>query len=181
MTRQPRRIAVLGLGNVLLGDDAVGPYAVRLLESRFSFPPGVSVEDVGTPGLDLHPYLAEADVLILIDTVRAEGRPGELRCYRREEVLRHAPVARVGPHDPGVKQALLSLEFAGGGPAEVYLIGVIPTRVDHRIGLSDEVLAALPSVLDAVVAELERLGAGPALRVPPATPDLWWERAPIAV
>jgi len=181
MTELPRRIAVLGLGNVLMGDDALGPYAVRLLESQFYFPPGVSVEDVGTPGLDLHPYLAEADALILVDTVRADGRPGELRCYRREEVLRHAPIQRVGPHDPGVKQALLALEFAGRGPAEVFLAGLIPAHVEHGIGLSDQVHAALPALLDAIVAELERLGAPPAPRVPPGTPDLWWERPLVAV
>ena len=174
--RRGRRIAVLGLGNVLMGDDALGPHAVRLLESRYSFPAGVTVEDLGTPGLDLHPHLADADAVILIDTVRAAGRPGEVRCYRRDEVLRHPPAQRIGPHDPGVKQALLALEFAGLGPLEVFLAGVIPARVEHRIGLSDEVRDAIPALLDAVVAELGRLGSPPSPRERPRPADLWWER-----
>jgi len=171
-----RRIAVLGLGNVLMGDDALGPYAVRLLESRFSFPEGVTLQDLGTPGLDLHPYLAEADAVILIDTVRASGAPGELRCYRRDEVLRHPPAQRSGPHDPGVKQALLALEFAGRGPRDVFLAGVIPARVEHGIGLSEEVQQAIPAVLDAVVDELARLGAPPQPRCRPGPADMWWEQ-----
>jgi len=171
-----RRIAVLGLGNVLMGDDALGPYLVRLLESRFTFPDGVTLEDLGTPGLDLQPYLAEADVVILVDTVRASGEPGELRCYRREEVLRYAPAQRIGPHDPGVKQALLALEFAGGGPREVFLAGVIPARVEHGVGLSPEVRRAIPAVLEAVVGELVRLDAPPVPRSRPGPADIWWER-----
>jgi len=47
------RILIGGIGNVLLGDDAVGPYAVRLLESEYSFGDNVEIADLGTPALDL--------------------------------------------------------------------------------------------------------------------------------
>ena len=171
-----RRIAVLGLGNVLMGDDGLGPWAVRELESRFVIPPGVSVEDLGTPGLDLHPHLADADAVILIDTVRAAGRPGELRCYRRDEILCDPPAQRAGPHDPGVKQALLAAEFARTGPRDVFLAGVIPARAGQEIGLSEEVRSALPALLDAVVGELERLGCPAERRKSPLPLELLWEQ-----
>ena len=64
-----RRIAVVGLGNVLMRDDALGPTAISLLVSRYDFAPGVAVEDLGTPGLDLHPHLDGLDVVIIVDTV----------------------------------------------------------------------------------------------------------------
>ena len=54
-----RRIAVLGLGNVLQRDDALGPYVAELLSCTFDFPPGVTVLDAGTPGLDLTPYIGD--------------------------------------------------------------------------------------------------------------------------
>ena len=106
-------VAVLGLGNVLMGDDALGPYTVRVFEAQYEVPEGVEVRDLGTPGLDLTPHLADLTRLILVDTVRSDGDPGDLRLYRLEEVLQHAPGPRVSPHDPGVKEALLSLRFAG--------------------------------------------------------------------
>lgn len=171
-----RRIGVMGLGNVLMGDDALGPYVIGLLRARYRFEEGVSVEDLGTPGLDLHPHLAGLDVLILIDTVRAEGEPGQVRTYRRDQILRHAPVQRVSPHDPGVKEALLALEFAGNGPSEVLLVGVIPDNLEQSVGLTSRVQGAVPEVVDEVLAELERLGYTPAAYDPPREPDLWWER-----
>ena len=50
-------IRVLGLGNVLMSDDGFGPYVARVLEAFYEFPDDVEVIDVGTPGLDLTPYL----------------------------------------------------------------------------------------------------------------------------
>jgi hydrogenase maturation protease len=170
------KVAVLGLGNVLMLDDALGPYAVRLLEARYAFPDGVIVQDLGTPGLDLHPYLRGQGAVIFVDTVGAAGAPGELRLYRRDEILKHPPPARVSPHDPGVKEALLSLEFATGGPSDVLLIGVIPEVVDAGVGLSPAVRGALPAVEAEILAELERLGRAATPLESPGLPDLWWEK-----
>ena len=171
-----RRIGVLGLGNVLMGDDALGPYLIGLLQARYRFEEGVSAEDLGTPGLDLHPHLAGLEALILVDTVRAKGDAGEVRTYRRDEILRHPPAQRVSPHDPGVKEALLALEFAGDGPSDVFLVGVIPGNVEQSVGLTAEVQDAVQAVVDQILAELERLGYTPAAYDPPREPDLWWER-----
>jgi len=170
------KIAVLGLGNVLMKDDALGPYAVRLLEAGYAFPDGVTVQDLGTPGLDLYPYVTGQGALIFVDTVRSEGNPGELRLYRRDDILKHPPQARVSPHDPGVKEALLSLEFASGGPSDVLLVGVIPEVVHAGVGLSPPVRAALPAVEAEVLAELARLGRAATPLETPREADLWWEK-----
>jgi hydrogenase maturation protease len=170
-----RKIAVLGLGNVLMKDDALGPYAIRLLEAKYAFPEGVTLTDLGTPGLDLHPHIAGQDALIFIDTVSPEGAPGELRLYRRDDILKHPPQPRVSPHDPGVKEALLWLEFADIEPADVLLVGVIPEIVDAGVGLSGTVRDALPAVETEVLAELKRLGRAATPLDSPLEPDLWWE------
>lgn len=169
------RASVLGLGNVLMGDDAVGPYAVRTLHARYEFPEGVSVIDLGTPGLDLTPHLADAEAVIILDAVRAQGKPGDLRLYRRDQILRHPPPSRLGPHEPGLKEALLSLEFAGGGPGQVLLIGVIPEWVRPGVGMSLAARGAIAAVEAEVLAELVRLGIPAAMRVPPDKPEIWWE------
>jgi len=169
------RAAVLGLGNVLMGDDALGPTVIAHLLAAHDFPAGVAVSDLGTPGLDLHPHLAGAEALIIVDTVRAEGQPGELRLYRKDAILRHPPGPRVSPHDPGLKEALLSLQFAGEEPREVLLVGVIPAQSEPGAGLSEPVAGAVAAACDAVLAELARLGHAVARRSEPAAPDLWWE------
>jgi len=169
-------IRVLGLGSVLTGDDAFGPTVVKVLEARYDLDAGVSVEDIGTPGLNMIPYISGVDALIVVDTVRSEGKPGEIHLYRGPDLLKHPPGLRLGPHDPGLKEALMSAEFSGSGPKEVLLIGAIPDAVESGIGLSEKVAGAVPRAVEAVVAELARLGKAPVPRKTQAEPDLWWER-----
>jgi hydrogenase maturation protease len=170
-----RATAVLGLGNVLMGDDALGPTVIARLRAAYHLPDDVEFEDLGTPGLDLHPHLAGRTALIIVDTVRADEPPGSLRCYRKEEILRHAPGPRLSPHDPGLKDALLWLQFSGEEPEEVLLVGVVPASTEGEVGLSEAVAAAVPAAERAVLEELARLGHVVRRREPPAEPDLWWE------
>ena len=169
-------IRILGLGNVLMGDDGFGPFVVEAIAAGYELPPNVSVIDLGTPGLDLTPFLSGSDVAIIVDTVRAEGSPGDLRIYRREDLFKHGPPMRLGPHDPGLAQTLLTLEFAGCAPKEVILIGAIPQTMAPCGRLTPALRNAVPEALQAIVRELESLGvSAPWPRSAlPVTP--WWER-----
>jgi hydrogenase maturation protease len=171
------RVGVIGLGNVLMGDDGFGPWVVQTLLAGYEFPEGVSVEDLGTPGLDLMPYLADLEALVLVDTVRSEAPPGTLRLCRRDEILAHPPQARLSPHDPGVKEALLTAEFAGRGPREVLLVGAVPGDTAMGVELSPALREAVPLAVSEVLRELERLGRPARRRASPLDPDIWWARA----
>jgi hydrogenase maturation protease len=170
------KIAVLGLGNVLIGDDAFGPHVVRLFAAEYDADPEVEVLDFGTPGFDLAPFLMDAEKVVLVDTVKARGEPGELRFYSKADILR-TPLtsARVNPHDPGLKETLLLLDLQGVAPKEVHFIGVIPESVKTGIRISDPVRAAIPRAIEAVVETLGRLGYPPRRRAVPADAELWWE------
>jgi hydrogenase maturation protease len=172
------RVGVIGLGNVLMGDDAFGPWVVQTLLAEYEFPDGVSVEDLGTPGLDLMPYLTDLEALVLVDTVRSEAPPGTLRLYRRDDILRHAAQARLSPHDPGVKEALLTAEFAGQGPREVLLVGAVPADTAMGVRLSPALREAVSPAVSEVLRELERLGRPPVRLASPLAPDIWWENEP---
>jgi hydrogenase maturation protease len=54
--RGARRIVVLGVGNVLMSDEGIGPFVLKILESRYEFPPNVVLRDLGAPGLGLDPF-----------------------------------------------------------------------------------------------------------------------------
>jgi hydrogenase maturation protease len=168
---------VLGLGNVLMGDDGFGPAAVRAFEAEYVVGPDVSVIDVGTPGLDLAPWLADVDRVIIVDTVKGNLPPGTLRVFDKTAVLRHPPSVRVGPHDPGVKEALLMLEFGGRAPRELALIGVEPERTEMAVQLSPAVLAVLPLAVEAIAALLVRFGEQAVRRDQPVPPQPWWSQA----
>jgi hydrogenase maturation protease len=170
----PPTIAVFGLGNVLLGDDAVGPFVVELLRARYELPDGVAVADLGTPGLGLPVYLSEAEAVVLVDAVSATGEPGELRLYRRDDLDRVPPKPRVSPHDPAVQEALWLADLAGSGPRDLLLVGVIPECMTLGAGLSERVRRACEPALEAVLAELMRLGAPVTARRTPHPLNIWW-------
>ncbi len=177
-SREGDRLArgtVIGIGNVLTGDDAIGPHVVRLVEARYALPDGVQVIDAGTPGYDLTAFLVGADAAILVDAVKAKAAPGELRVYEKAELLSRKPILAVSPHEPGVREALLNADFMGVTPPVVRLVGVVPARTDTGIGLSPEVRAAIPAAVERVAAELRALGVAVEERVPAREPDLWWE------
>lgn len=172
------RAAVIGIGNVLAGDDAVGPHVVRVLEARYEVPEGLQVIDAGTPGYDLTAFLVGLDLVVLVDAVRAKGSAGELRTYDKAALLERKPILAVSPHEPGVREALLNAEFMGVTPPVVRLVGVIPSATATGIGLSAEVRAAVPGAVELVVKELAALGLGLRPRSEPREADLWWEKRP---
>lgn len=171
--------AVFGIGNVLVGDDAVGPTVIHHLTSLWDFPEEVIVEDLGTPSLDLAGRLGGIDVAIFVDAVSAQGEPGTIRVYTRDEILKHPPGLRISPHDPSLKETLLTSEFAGTGPREILLVGIIAGST-AAFGLTPAVSAAVPRAVEAVLAELSARGVHPERKSDGAIAPAWWERQPNA-
>jgi hydrogenase maturation protease len=168
-------IRILGVGNVLCTDDGLGPYAIKVLESQFEFPDGVELLDVGTPGLDFTPYIADARMVIVLDTVKGKEAAGTIRLLRDGEIVAKPPPSRMSPHEPGLREALMATELADCSPEEILLVGVIPESTEQGTKLTEAVRSAVASVVDTVEAELRRLGRPPIRRDPPAELDVWWE------
>ena len=72
---------VIGCGNLLRGDDAVGPVLVRRMLER-GLPTDLEVADGGTSGMDVAFRMRGADQVILVDAATTGGAPGSL--YRLE-------------------------------------------------------------------------------------------------
>ena len=174
-------VRVLGLGNVLMGDDALGPWVIHHLEATYAFPPEVEVVDVGTPGLDLIPYIAGPCGIILVDTVHAKGAPpGSIRVYDRDQLVKFAPKPRLSPHDPGVTEAILAVEMAGEPPAFVTLVGVVPGCVATGAGMTAPLQNAVERAAGVIVVDLLARGFDVRRRTPglASVPLPWWE-APV--
>jgi hydrogenase maturation protease len=168
------RIGVLSVGNVLMADDGIGPFILKILESRYEFPPEVTLHDLGTPGLGITSFFADYDAVILLDALSIKGQPGEVKLYCKDQLVRVPIPQRVSPHDPALVEALLFSELSGQCPSEVLLVGIIPETVDLGCSLSQAIQAAVEPAISAVLAELHRLGvhARPCLHA--AQPSIWW-------
>ena len=171
-----RRIGVLGIGNVLMGDDGIGPYAVKLLEARYEFPENVELQDLGTPGLGITAAFSEYDAIILIDAVSAKAKPGAVEMYRRDELVKVPLKPRVSPHDPALVEALLFADFSGNCPQEVLLVGVVPQACELGCSMSDAAHIGMEGAIREVLEELHRLGVEAKLKARPDEPAIWWKQ-----
>jgi hydrogenase maturation protease len=168
-------VCLLGVGNVLTGDDALGPYVLRMLEARWTFGPEVTILDAGTPGLDLTMFLDGYRFVIAVDAIKAKGQPGEIRSYRKAELLARPLPIVTSPHEPTLREALMRLQLVGREPEEFLLVGAIPDGIATGAPLSAKLRATLPELERLVVEELIRLGVRVESKSAPSGPEIWWE------
>ncbi|HEX8816163.1 MAG TPA: hydrogenase maturation protease [Terriglobales bacterium] len=168
-----KRVLIGGIGNVLLGDDGVGPYIVHLLDAHYEFD-DVEIVDLGTPALDLIDQISGRDAVILIDSVDCGEEPGKVLLYRKEDVLRVAPEVRMDPHSPALSETLLGVELFGESPKEFLLIGVAGESYEAELALTPAVKSAVQAAIRQVLREFDRLNVAYRRRAVPAELDVWW-------
>ncbi len=146
-------ILVLGLGNLLMSDDSIGVRAVQRLQQDFRVPEGVTIVDGGTLGLDLLPYIEEADELLIIDALEMRAEPGSLFRLEGDEVPR-AFASKLSVHQMGLQDLLAVAELQGYAPQKLVVHGIQAGSIEMKLDLSPPVAAAMDDLLDAVVNEL---------------------------
>lgn len=157
------RALVLGLGNILLGDEGVGVRIVEALAARYVFPEGVEALDGGTSGMELLDTIAGCENLLICDAVRADGPPGTVIRLADAQV----PALfrqHLSPHQLGLADVLATLTLIGQAPASVTLIGVVPQNLDLGMELSAAMAPAIDRAVACLAEELRRLGLEPAPR-----------------
>ncbi|WP_213992141.1 HyaD/HybD family hydrogenase maturation endopeptidase [Sodalis sp. dw_96] len=151
------RILVLGIGNLLLSDEAVGVRIVEALERRFTFTPAIDILDGGTSGMELLEAMSGRDHLIVADAVLAGQTPGEVVVLRDDDVPAFL-TQKLSPHQLGLADALMALRLLDEFPRRLTLVGVEPQSLTMRIGLTDGVERAMEPALGQVISALEQSG-----------------------
>lgn len=156
----PERTAllVLGLGNVLCGDDGLGATAIHLMRRNYLVPDEALVIDGGTLGLSLLPLIQDAERILMIDAIRHAGaEPGAVVRIHGDEVM-PAVRERLSVHQIGVADLLDGARLLGCCPASMTLLGLVPEDLGLRVGLSPAVEGAMPALIETIVAEARTLG-----------------------
>lgn len=159
-------LLVLGLGNVLLGDDGIGPAAIAYLQKHYEIPEQVRCLDGGTLGLSLLPYLEDARTVILVDAIAEDGPPGTLVRLVGDDVG-PAVATRLSPHQVGVADLLQGARWHDREPQRLVLFGIVPASIDLGVGLSGPVLASMSDLVDLVCAEASACGCAFRTFTPP--------------
>ena len=146
-----RRTLVLGIGNILLRDEGVGVRVIEAMRGR-TLPEDIECIDGGTSGVDLVDEVADRPKVIVIDAVRADGEPGTVFRFGVEDLM-PGPGRELSLHEFGLLDTLTTARHLGCAPREVVIFGVQPKDVHAGLDLSAEVAAALPKVIELVLAE----------------------------
>jgi hydrogenase maturation protease len=149
-----RHVVVMGIGNLLLKDDGVAIHALRKLQETVSFPDNIDVEliDCGTVP-DISIFLDRpVDKLIIIDAIKAHGKPGAIYCIT-PDVLERESHDIISAHDLNLRESLALMRLAGTFPGEMVIIGVEPGEMDWGVDLTPEVEAKLPDLVSIILRE----------------------------
>ncbi len=176
-----RQALIGGIGNVLLGDDGVGPYVVRLLESMYSFDESVEIADLGTPALNLTHQIVGLRSLILVDAVGGDDPAGSLVLYRKQDILQETPAQRLDPHSPALSECLMTADMLGAMPENVLLVGIAGKCYEPGHPLSAAVRQAVEPAIGAVLQELRQLGFAYQKKETPDEPGIWWSDHEVAL
>jgi hydrogenase maturation protease len=146
-------IGVLGLGNLMRTDDAVGMLVLRSLTEDVRLAPEVRAIEGGALGLDLLDSLRGVSHLLALDAVDTGVAPGTLVRFEADE-LAGLPVSK-SVHLLGFSDLMGVLHLMEAAPAEVVLLGVQPESTDWGTALTPAVEAAQKELVQAALRQVE--------------------------
>ncbi len=148
------RVAVVGVGNILLQDEGIGIHVIRALQKVIGDRSDVELIDGGTSpdallGLEAVPRL------ILVDATRGGGPPGSIYRFHPSDIsVEYQTITSL--HQMGLLDSLKMMQLSGNQPDEIIIIGVEPKEIDWGLELTPELREKLPQIVTAVMDDLAR-------------------------
>jgi hydrogenase maturation protease len=162
------KILIVGVGNPLLGDEGIGPYAVRNL-SQLPMPRDVDLLDCGCDLLNLVSYLPDPaspgmteqagidkpKKIVVLDAIRAGGKPGRIYRFDLDELETIQTTTR-SAHQLQTIDALRLLKKVCPclSRCEIIVIGIEPKVMELSGDLSEEVMESIADLTRLVLEEL---------------------------
>jgi hydrogenase maturation protease len=157
MTEAPKKILILGVGNILYTDEGVGVRAVERLLETYNFSDNVTLMDGGNLGMRLMEPLMDSDYCIVLDAVLGGDAPGTVYRFTGDD-LRKSLAFKDSMHQSDLVDTLIYCELVGKRPDTV-VIGMEPFDFKNMcVELSPTIADRLPTMLDIALRELADVG-----------------------
>jgi len=155
-----RRVLVIGVGNVLMRDEGIGPRVVAELGDRYEFPAGVEVMDAGTMGLGMMHLFRGLEYMLIVDAIDGTGHPaGTVVQISPEDFAPNQVMHSL--HDIRLVDVLNAAKLIEAEPKLTDCVGIQIEDISPEafsIGLTDSVEAAVPRATAAALTLLEENG-----------------------
>ena len=142
---------IMGVGNVLLGDEGFGVHVARRLK-QMGLPGNVKIEEGGVGGFDLLGLLDGVTRLLVIDVMMADIPPGEIRLFKLGPELAEPGKTILSFHQVGILELIRMWSLIGPEP-DTYLLVSRP----QNLGISMELSPLLQNAADKAVRMVENL------------------------
>ena len=145
------KTVVIGIGNILLGDEGVG---VRIVEElkKFEMPEGVEIHDGATSGIAILNFLNNSDKAIIVDAVRGGGEPGTVYRFGIEEAVNKPEMCSL--HDIDFIMAYRVSKDILNLTEDITILGIEPYSIENGFELSEPVEKAVPEVINLIMEEI---------------------------
>ncbi|MCP9270936.1 hydrogenase maturation protease [Mycolicibacterium sp. CAU 1645] len=144
-------VLVVGCGNLLRGDDGVGPVLIRHLW-ELGVPDGAQMVDGGTAGMDTAFRMRGAKRVVIVDAAATGAAPGTVYRVPGEEFEELPPLQGLHTHSFRWDHAIAFARWALGDacPTDITVFLIEVAGVDYGAELSEPVLAGMQTVIDVV-------------------------------
>jgi hydrogenase maturation protease len=142
----PPRTLILGLGNTLLTDEALGAVVIQRLEAEGGLG-DVGLLDGGTLSFTLSGPIADSPRLIVVDAALMGEPPGTVRVFEGEAMDRQLSGIGKSVHEVSLMDLMDMARITDSLPGHRALVGVEPAVVDWGDELSPAVAAAVPEAM----------------------------------
>jgi hydrogenase maturation protease len=148
------KILVLGVGNMLMGDEAVGIHIVKSLNAN-ELPQNVDVVDGGTGGFHLLSYLSDYKKIIFVDA-SLDDRPEGTVTVIEPKFSTDFPKS-LSAHDIGLKDLIESAALLGELPKMFLVIISIKKFQDLSLELSPQISKAIPQAVETIKSLINKM------------------------
>jgi len=156
MTEKKGKVAILGVGNILLTDEGFGVHFVRWLSKRYKPSENVSFIDGGTLAYALIDIICSCENLIVIDVLKAKDTPGSIYRFNTEEMQAHMPPPTTA-HEVTFFDVLFKVELMDELPQTLFLCIVPQDYGDMKMEMTPLMRKKFPAMEKLLLDELSRL------------------------
>lgn len=152
--KEPVKTLLLGMGNPILCDDAVGIRLARYIAPRVSHIPGLTViEECSAGGLNILDIVAGYDRMIILDSIKTHGgNPGDWYHFTAQRLRETMNINNV--HDTNLATALeLGRRLGLKIPAD-HLISIFAVEVSDNVTFSERMTTELESTFHRYAEEI---------------------------
>ena len=157
MVKTESKVAVIGVGNILLQDEGVGIHIVNALIKDYRFDPPIEIIDGGTTGMDLIPYFEENDKIIIVDAVNFDKEPGFIGSIENEDILT-VLTTKLTMHHLGLTDVLSTMKVHDIKPEQMFLLGIQPDSLELDMELTDVIANRIPRMMEVLQQKLAEWG-----------------------